>query len=76
MDVGTNLSIEDVQKGLKRAKEEGSIMMIFGHKPLNGNTQNANEYGFDVHFLEQILAESAKLELKFYRMDELFVGER
>ena len=76
IDVGTNLSIEDVKQGLKRASEEGSVMMMFGHKPLNGNTQNANEYGFDINFLEQILTESAKLELKFYRMDELFVGER
>ena len=76
IDVGTNLSIEDVKQGLKRASEEGSVMMIFGHKPLNGNTRNADEYGFDIHFLAQILAESAKLELKFYRMDELFVGER
>lgn len=76
-DVDSNLSIEDIQKGLKRASEEGSIMMIFGHKPLNRNIQNTHEYGFDIHFLEQILAESAKLELKFYRMDELYGdGER
>jgi hypothetical protein len=32
------------------------------------------EYGFDIHFLEQILAECAKLELKFYRMDELVMA--
>jgi peptidoglycan-N-acetylglucosamine deacetylase len=71
IDTGTNLSIEDVQKGLRRAKREGSVMMVFGHKPLNENTQKVGEYGFDIHFLEQILAESAKLDLKFYRMDEL-----
>ena len=78
MDVGTNLSIDDIQKGLERAKKEGSVVMIFGHKPLNGNTPKANEYGFDIHFLTQILAESAKLELNFYRMDELISvhGER
>jgi peptidoglycan-N-acetylglucosamine deacetylase len=74
IDVGTKLTIEDIQKGLKRAKEEGSVMMIFGHKPLNGNTQKVGEYGFDIHFLEQILAECAKLELKFYRMDELVMA--
>jgi peptidoglycan-N-acetylglucosamine deacetylase len=71
IDTGTDLSVEDVQKGLERAKKEGSVMMLFGHKPLNKNTQKSDEYGFDIHFLEQILAESAKLELKFYRMDEL-----
>jgi peptidoglycan-N-acetylglucosamine deacetylase len=75
IDMGTKLTIEDLQKGLKRAKDEGSVMMVFGHKPLNGNTQKVSEYGFDIHFLEQILAESAKLNLKYYRMDEL-VGER
>jgi peptidoglycan-N-acetylglucosamine deacetylase len=74
IDVGTKLTIEDLQKGLKRAKDEGSVMMIFGHKPLNGNTQKVGEYGFDIHFLEQILAECAKLELKFYRMDELVMA--
>lgn len=71
MDVGTNLSMEDIKKGLKRASEEGSVMMIFGHKPFNGNTKKMNEYGFNIHFLEQILVESAKLRLKYYRMDEL-----
>jgi peptidoglycan-N-acetylglucosamine deacetylase len=75
IDTGTNLSIEDIKKGLQRAKEEGSTMMIFGHKPLNGNTQNVGEYGFDIHLLEEIFIESAKLDLKFYRMDELY-GER
>ena len=78
IDVGTNLSMKDMKKGLKKANQEGSVMMIFGHKPLNGNIQKVNEYGFDVHFLAQILAESAKLKLKFYRMDELISvhGER
>ena len=71
IDVGTNLSITDLKKGLRRASNEGSVMMIFGHKPLNRIIQNANEYGFDIHFLAEILAESAKLRLKYYRMDEL-----
>jgi peptidoglycan-N-acetylglucosamine deacetylase len=74
IDVGTKLTIEDIQKGLKRAKNEGSAMMIFGHKPLNGNTQKDGEYGFDIHFLEEILAESAKLNLRYYRMDELVLA--
>lgn len=72
IDVSAKLTIEDLKIGLQRAVDEGSVMMIFGHKPLNGNTQNANEYGFDIHFLAQILSESAKLRLKYYRMDELF----
>jgi hypothetical protein len=71
IDTNAKLTIEDIKKGLKRASKEGSIMMMFGHKPLTKTTQKANEYGFDIKFLEQILAESAKLNLKTYTMQEL-----
>jgi peptidoglycan-N-acetylglucosamine deacetylase len=71
IDTSAKLTIEDIKKGLNRASEEGSVMMMFGHKPLTKTTQKANEYGFDVKFLEQILAESAKLNLKTYTMQEL-----
>lgn len=71
IDVSAKLTIEDIKKGLQRATKEGSVMMLFGHKPLTKTTQNINEYGFDVQFLEQILAESAKLNLKTYTMQEL-----
>ena len=71
IDTSAKLTIEDIKKGLKRASEEGSIMMMFGHKPLSKTTQKVNEYGFDVKFLEQILMESAKLNLKTYTMQEL-----
>ncbi len=75
IDISAKLTIEDIRKGFERTKKEDSVIMIFGHKPLNGNTQKVGEYGFDIHFLEQILAECAKLNLKYYRMDEL-IGER
>jgi peptidoglycan/xylan/chitin deacetylase (PgdA/CDA1 family) len=71
IDTSAKLSIEDIKKGLKRASEEGSVMMIFGHKPLIKTTQKTDEYGFDIQFLEQILSESAKLNLKTYTMQEL-----
>ncbi len=71
IDTSAKLTIEDIKKGLKRASEEGSVMMMFGHKPLSETTQKVNEYGFDIKFLEQILAESAKLNLKTYTMQEL-----
>ena len=71
IDTSAKLTIEDIKKGLKRASEEGSVMMMFGHKPLTKTTQKADEYGFDVKFLEQILEESAKLNLKTYTMQEL-----
>ncbi len=71
IDTSTKLSIEDIKKGLKRASKEGSIMMMFGHKPLTKTTQKADDYGFDIQFLAQILSESAKLKLKTYTMQEL-----
>ena len=71
IDTSAKLTIEDIKKGLKRASQEGSVMMMFGHKPLTKTTQKSDEYGFDVQFLEQILAESAKLNLKTYTMQQL-----
>jgi peptidoglycan-N-acetylglucosamine deacetylase len=71
IDTSAKLTIEDIRKGLKRASEEGSVMMMFGHKPLTETTQKADEYGFEIKFLEQILEESAKLNLKTYTMREL-----
>ena len=71
IDTSAKLTIEDIKKGLKRASEEGSVMMMFGHKPLIKTIQKADEYGFDIKFLEQILQESAKLNLKTYTMQEL-----
>ena len=71
IDTSAKLTIEDIKKGLKRASNEGSVMMMFGHKPLTKTTRKVDEYGFDIKFLEQILEESAKLNLKTYTMQEL-----
>lgn len=71
MDTSAKLTIEDIKKALNRASNEGSVLMLFGHKPLMKNTQKLNEYGFDTQFLEQILSESTKLNLKTYTMQEL-----
>ncbi len=71
IDTSAKLTIDDIRKGLKRASEEGSVMMIFGHKPLARSNPRVGEYGFEIQFLEQILAESAKLNLKTYTMQQL-----
>jgi peptidoglycan-N-acetylglucosamine deacetylase len=71
IDTSANLTINDIKKGLQRAKKEGSVIMLFGHKPLNKITKKSNEYGFDIQFLEQILSESAKLNLKSFTMQQL-----
>ncbi|MEA5257430.1 polysaccharide deacetylase family protein [Arcicella aquatica] len=74
IDVGNNTTIEDIKKGLARAQQENSVMMLFGHRPLRIITHKPEEYGFDIHFLEQILAESAKLKLQYFTMNELHSG--
>ena len=71
IDTSAKLTIEDIKKGLNRVSKEGSVLMLFGHKPLTKNTQKVDEYGFDIQFLEQILSESTKLNLKTYTMQEL-----
>lgn len=71
IDTSAKLTIEDIKKGLKRASAEGSVMMMFGHKPLTNTGLVADEYGFNIKFLEEILEESAKLKLKTYTMQEL-----
>lgn len=71
IDKGTHLTIEDIRKGMLRAQRDGSVMMLFGHRPLTKTTHNAQEYGFDTEFLAEILAESAKLKLQFYTMSSL-----
>lgn len=71
IDTSAKLTIEDIKKGLRRASQEGSVMMIFGHKPFIKTTHKSDEYGFDVKFLEQILQETVKLNLKTYTMQEL-----
>jgi peptidoglycan-N-acetylglucosamine deacetylase len=71
IDTNANLTIEDIKKGLQRAKNEGSVIMLFGHKPLSEKQQKSHQYGFDIQFLEQILSESAKLNLKSFTMQQL-----
>jgi peptidoglycan/xylan/chitin deacetylase (PgdA/CDA1 family) len=71
IDTNAHLTILDIKKGLQRAAKEGSVLMIFGHRPLTKITNKPEEYGFEIRFLEEILAESAKLNLKTYTMQRL-----
>ncbi|MDZ7899083.1 MAG: hypothetical protein U5N85_13800 [Arcicella sp.] len=40
------MTVEDILHRLQRTKHEGSVMMIFGHKPFDENILKPDEYGF------------------------------
>lgn len=70
IDRETDLSMAEMGRALAKAKSENTVLMLFGHQPLPPDP-SPGLYGFDVHFLEKILAESQQLGLRFYTMSEL-----
>jgi peptidoglycan/xylan/chitin deacetylase (PgdA/CDA1 family) len=69
-DEGAGLSKSDLQTAMRMAKEDGTALMLFGHKPYPHSVEQGG-YGFYVRQLEFILAESKRLHLKTYTMSEL-----
>lgn len=70
IDYSANLSSREMKDVLVKAKEKGTAVMLFGHEPLK-TPPTATQYGFDVTFLEEILATAQELNLNFYRMSDL-----
>ena len=70
IDVSAELTENQIYEGLLRAKEEGEVIMLFGHEPLSADSK-VGAYGFDISFLETILKQANQLGLKFYTMSEL-----
>ncbi len=70
IDTDANLSKTELTQALITAKKTGTVLMLFGHKPLFGEP-GPEEYGFDVDMLKHILKEADSLRLHFYRMSEL-----
>lgn len=69
-DEGAGVDLEDLKMGMRKAKEDGSILMLFGHKPYQ-RTIKPGGYGFLTGRLDSILAESNRLGLKTYTMSAL-----
>lgn len=61
---------EEIAEAVKKAKESGTALMVFGHEPLYNAPANG-QYGFNVSFLAAILREAHGQGLKFYTMSEL-----
>ncbi|MDR6196442.1 polysaccharide deacetylase family protein [Siphonobacter sp. SORGH_AS_0500] len=70
IDYSANLSQEEMKDALVKAKEKGKAVLLFGHEPLSA-PPTATQYGFDISFMEKILATAQELNLKFYRMSDL-----
>ncbi|MBC8153641.1 MAG: polysaccharide deacetylase family protein [Bacteroidetes bacterium] len=69
-DEGAGLGLSDLRTAMRKAKEEGTALMLFGHKPYQRSVE-AGRYGFLVERLDSILAESRRLKLRTYTMSEL-----
>ena len=70
IDSETNISRKEIRDALVKAKETGTVLMLFGHKPLH-SPPKSEEYGFQVPFLQYIVEQADSLNLRFYTMAEL-----
>ncbi len=70
MDTSAQLSRSEIRDALLVAQKTGTVLMLFGHKPLYHPPQTG-EYGFEVDFLKYILQQADSLGLHFYTMSEL-----
>lgn len=70
IDYGSGTTAKNVYEAIQRAKNTGTVLMLFGHKPLASEPSNG-EYGFSIHLLEEILQEAHRENLQFFRMNEL-----
>ena len=70
IDQDSEITNEEIQDAIQKAKSTNTALMLFGHKPLYKKPVNG-EYGFNVSFLETILKEAKQQDLKFYTMTEL-----
>lgn len=69
-DDGAGLDQTDLRTAMRKAKEEGTVLMLFGHKPYQRPVEKG-EYGFLTERLDSILAESKRLGLRTYTMSAL-----
>lgn len=69
-DEGAGLGMTDLRAAMNKAKDDGTALMLFGHKPYQRSV-SAGGYGFLIPRLDSILAESNRLGLKTYTMSEL-----
>ena len=69
-DEGAGLAPDDLRTALHKAKDDQSVLLLFGHKPYAHRVEKGG-YGFLAKRLELILLASNRLNLKTYTMSEL-----
>lgn len=69
IDGGSGVTSTMIEGGLKRAKQNGEVLMIYGHQPVEN--KNPEPYQFNFQLLKQILKQSNQYGLKFYTFREL-----
>lgn len=69
-DARDKLDIEMIKMGLKRAKQNGEVLFLYGHVP---SVSSAKNYSFNTALLENILKESKAMNLDFYTISELYL---
>ena len=69
IDGGSGVTSAMIEGGLKRAKQNGEVLMLYGHQPVVSN--KPEPYQFSIHLLRQILEQSKQYDLKFYTFQEL-----
>lgn len=70
IDSEVDISRKEIRDALIKAKETGTVLMMFGHKPLH-SVPKPDEYGFRITFLQYIVEQADSLGLRFYTMSEL-----
>ena len=70
IDEGAGLGMGDLRTAMQKAKQDGTALMLFGHKPYR-RAVSPGGYGFLTERLDSILAESQRLNLRTYTMSDL-----
>jgi peptidoglycan/xylan/chitin deacetylase (PgdA/CDA1 family) len=69
IDVNSGLTKKIFRDGIRRALDKNEVLLLYGHFPSDNAVKIP--YSFDINFLEFILIEAGKHNLKYYTMREL-----
>ncbi|WP_373330954.1 polysaccharide deacetylase family protein [Salmonirosea aquatica] len=70
IDAEANISRNEIREALVKARDTGTVLMLFGHKPLH-SAPKPDEYGFQISFMRYLVEQADSLGLRFYTMSEL-----
>ena len=68
IDNNFNISLEQIEKVFKRAKDNNEIVIFYAHQPVNEITRS---YQISIDYLQKLFLLAKKYELKNYTLSEL-----